>query len=248
MLHTGQWLISWSILPFLSLRHYWHSFLRSTSGPPGSQLSPQCWDSHCSSVQCLSGWTWPAAAGEEKWPSAEVKAPGCRGTVTISSSRGFSPPCPAHRGTPNTRPFDCWSSSHHLPVWNGIICQTPAAASSFLMGTLVIMLQPAWRMWDVAEVKMITIAFAQIICGLLYARASIMCSVSVKQSPASGEKKGGKEGEGGKKHTSNAGGSAFVATQWDLRPDGSGPPRSLSLSASPPSLKELLGRISRVGF
>lgn len=83
--------------------------------------------------------------------------------------------------TQNTRPSDCWSSSHHLPVWSGIICQTPAAASAFLMGTLVIMLQPAWRMWDVAEVKMITIAFAQIICGLLCARASIMCGVSVKQ-------------------------------------------------------------------
>lgn len=43
-------------------------------------------------------------------------------------------------------------------------------------------------------------------------------------------------------------GNAFVTTQRDLRPDGSGPPPTRSLAASPLSLKELLRRISRVGF
>lgn len=47
--------------------------------------------------------------------------------------------------------------------------------------------------------KMITIAFAQIICGLLYARASITCGVSVKRSLASGKKRGGKKKEKGEK-------------------------------------------------
>lgn len=81
----------------------------------------------------------------------------------------------------NTHPLDGWSSSHHLPVWSRIIFQTPAAASSVLMGTLVIVLQTAWRMWDVAEGKTIATSFAQIIWGLLYVRASTMRSVFVKQ-------------------------------------------------------------------
>lgn len=71
-------------------------------------------------------------------------------------------------GNQNTHPLDGWSSSHHLPVWSGIICQTPAAACSVLLGTLVIVLQPAWRMWDVVERKTIATLLAQIIWGLFF--------------------------------------------------------------------------------
>lgn len=42
-----------------------------------------------------------------------------------------------------------------LPVWNEIICQTPAAAHSSLMGTFIIMLQCAWRILTITGVKMI---------------------------------------------------------------------------------------------
>lgn len=46
-----------------------------------------------------------------------------------------------------------------LPVWNEIICQTPAADHSFLVGTFIMMLQCAWRIFTITRVKMIKMLF-----------------------------------------------------------------------------------------
>lgn len=69
-----------------------------------------------------------------------------------------------------------------LPVWSRIICQTPAAVRSVLLGTLVIVLQPALRMWGVEAGRMIAALFMKIIWGVIYGRASTMHGVSVKQT------------------------------------------------------------------
>jgi hypothetical protein len=51
-----------------------------------------------------------------------------------------------------------------LPVWNEIICQTPAADHSFLMGTFIIMLQCAWRIFTITGVKMIKMCGFWCVC------------------------------------------------------------------------------------
>lgn len=57
-----------------------------------------------------------------------------------------------------------------LPVWNEIICQTPAAENSSLMGTFIIMLQCAWGILTITRVKMIKMwGFCVRVCVLFCA-------------------------------------------------------------------------------
>lgn len=46
---------------------------------------------------CLSCWNTQAAAGKGKWPPAEVRPSGSKGTVLISTTGGFGPPDPVWR-------------------------------------------------------------------------------------------------------------------------------------------------------
>ena len=150
-----------------------------SSHRPGSHYSLAC---------CLSRRNSWAAAGKGKQPPTQVRPSGSK---WFPPHEDLAHPTQCRGTNQNTRPSEDYSSCRHLPVWSRIICHTPAAVSSVLLGTLVIVLQPAWRMWDVMEGKTIATSFAQIIWGLLYVRASIVCSVSVKQQPAWGGKRAG---------------------------------------------------------
>lgn len=113
---------------------------------------------------------------QQRWDSL---AP--RGQCWFPPQGDLAHPTPCGGRKQNTYLLDGWSSSHHLPIRSRVSCQTQAAVSSVLLGTLVIVLQTAWKMWDVAEGKMIATSFAQIIWGLLYMKASTVHGVSVKQ-------------------------------------------------------------------
>lgn len=186
---------------------------------------------------------------EGKMTSSKDETLWLQGDSSDSHPKRIWPTLPrSTEGETNTHPLDGWSSSHHLPVWSRIICQTPAAAGSVLLGTLVSVLQPAWRMWDVVARKTTATLLAQIIWGLfsLPPCESLCHARCVKRQPALGREKGGggkkKEREKKEKKREKPGwqcwGSAFVTTQRDLRPDGSGPPPARSLPCRVSSVSE----------
>lgn len=208
---------------------------------------------------CSSPWN---ACGKGKWPPARMRPSGSKEAALIPTPRGFGPPWPAWRGKPNhtslgwlelKSPFACLEQDNLsdtscctlCPLGHTCYCVTACLKNVGCRGK-----ENDCNLACSNNLRAFFFFFSPV-------RASAMHGVFVKSQPELGRGKGGwgkeKEREKKEKKRKKPGwqcwGSAFVTTQRDLRPDGSGPPPlTRSLAASPLSLKELLRRISRVGF
>lgn len=149
------------------------------------------------------------------------------------------------------------SSTHHLLVWSRIICQTPAVVSSALLGTLVIVLQPAWRMWDFVEGKAIATSFAQ--SEDFFMQKPLSCAMCPWDKPSKTVLEGKRWGSAGRKGEEKGEeeevkrrltmlGKCFCDHTMRFKIGWKWSPPSLAPLPHLLSLKELLGRISRVGF
>lgn len=178
-----------------------------------------------------------------------MRPSGSKETALIPTPRGFGPPYPAWRGKPK----------HTSLGWLELKSPFACLERDNLSDTSCCMLCPLGH-----TCYCVTACLKNVGCRGKENDCNLACSNNLRAffSPRVRKRQEGKGGWGKEKEREKkekkrekpgwqCWGSAFVTTQRDLRPDGSGPPPpplARSLAASPLSLKELLRRISRVGF
>lgn len=207
---------------------------------------------------CFSHWNAQAACGKGKWPPARIWPSGSKETTLIPTPRGFGPPYPAQRVKPKHTslgwlelkpPFACLELDNLSDTSCCTLC--PLGHTCYCVTACLKNVGCCGKENDC------NLACWNNLRAFFFPPCESLCHAWCVHQPALGREKGegerkgeGEEGEEEGKARLAMLGKCFCdhtkrfKTGWKWSP----PPLTRSLAASPLSLKELLRRISRVGF